>query len=186
MSFTISPGADFPDIESIAVAAEHCHRCGSAIERRELERDELGWSAECEHYLSRVPVPAVRLVIYDDERVLVLDEPIPQHEGLWSLPGGFASRDERPREAGVRELSEETGLRADLDDLRSITIQHASFEEVSFYLISSAVERAKVSGDVVPEADGFEVRFRPVEGDLSAEDRMRATDRERIRMAVGG
>ena len=176
--------ADFPDIESVAVAVDYCHRCGTAVEQRELEGRAVDWCDECEHHLSRIPVPAVHVVVHDDEQVLVLDEPIPQHEGLWSLPGGFAGHDESPRRAGLRELEEETGLRADPADLRFVTIQHVELDGIAFYLVSYAVDRANVSGDVTPEAPGFEVHFRPTDEVLSAEDRIRETDCERIRLAV--
>ena len=105
------PTTDFPDIESVAVDIDYCHQCGTTVEPRELKGREMDWCDECEHYLSRIPVLVVHVVVHDDEWVLVLDEPIPQHEGLWSLLGGFASHDEPPRSAGLRELEEETALR---------------------------------------------------------------------------
>lgn len=176
--------ADFPDIESVTVEVDHCHRCGSAVQASELGGRELGWCPDCEHYLNQVPVPAVHVVVHGDGKVLVLDEAIPQHDGLWSLPGGFTDHDEGPKEAGIRELAEETGLWADPADLELVTVQHAETARIAFYLVSYAVERSDVSGEITPEADGFEVQFRQIEEVLAAEDRMRETDRERIRLAV--
>ena len=37
---------------------------------------------------------------------------------MWELPGGAIEADESPREAGARELFEETGIRVDSADLR--------------------------------------------------------------------
>lgn len=173
------------DIDSVAVEPDHCHRCGAALGTRVFEGREHPWCGECDLVLSRHPVPGVHVVVHDDEEVLVLDEPIPQHEGVLSLPGGHARPDEGPREAVVRELAEETGLRADPDDLRYLTILHAEAPGVAFYLVTYALDRADVAGDLTPEADGFEAQFRPLEDLRAAPDRIRDSDLERIEMAFG-
>lgn len=171
------------DVDSVAVEPEHCHRCGAALGTREFEGREVPWCAECDLVLSRNPVPGVHVVVHDDESVLVLDEPIPQHEGVLSLPGGHARPDEGPREAGVRELAEETGLRADPDDLRYLTILHVEAPTVALYLVTYAVERADVAGDLTPEADGFEAEFRSLEDLRASPERIRDSDLERIELA---
>lgn len=177
--------ADFDslDIESVAVEPDHCHRCGAALGTREFEGRDRPWCDECELVLTRTPVPGVHVVVHDDERVLVLDEPIPQHDGVLSLPGGHARPDEGPREAGLRELAEETGLRADPADIRFLTILHAEFPGAAYYLITYAVERAAVDGELTPEAAGFEASFVPVDELRTNLDRIRDTDLERIELA---
>lgn len=172
------------DIDSVAVVPDHCHRCGAEVGTREWEGDDHPWCPACDLVLSRHPVPGVHVVVHDDENVLLLDEPIPQHEGVWSLPGGYAKCDEGPRETGVRELEEETGLRADPGDLEFLTVLHAEFSDVALYLLTYALERSKTAGELTPEAEGFEVGFRPVEEVESSPDRIRESDLERIRTAV--
>ncbi|WP_458186385.1 NUDIX hydrolase [Haladaptatus sp. NG-WS-4] len=170
-------------IDSVAVAPDHCHRCGAEVGTCEFEGREYPWCSECELVLSRNPVPGVHVVVHDDEYVLVLDEPIPQHEGVLSLPGGHARYDEGPKEAVVRELEEETGLRADPSDLRFLTILHAEFPGLAYYLITYALERSNVSGELTPEAEGFEAAFRPLQEIEASPDRIRDSDLERIEMA---
>jgi ADP-ribose pyrophosphatase YjhB (NUDIX family) len=171
------------DIESVAVEPDHCHRCGAALGTCEFDGRDAPWCPECELVLSRNPVAGVHVVVHDDEHVLLLDEPIPQHEGVWSLPGGFARPDEEPEAVGVRELREETGLRADPSDLRFLTVVHAESPTVALYLLTYAVDRADVSGDVTPEREGFEAAFRPIEAVRSSPDSIRDSDLERIEMA---
>ena len=48
----------------------------------------------------------VRGAIFQDGNVLLSKE---QDDGLWSLPGGWADVNDRPTEAVVREVREETG-----------------------------------------------------------------------------
>jgi NADH pyrophosphatase NudC (nudix superfamily) len=81
---------DFLDIDSVVVPPEYCHRCGSELVTREREGEEYPWCQDCEVAFGQVPAPGAHVVVHDDENVLVLDEPIPQHEGLLSLPGGYA------------------------------------------------------------------------------------------------
>lgn len=172
------------DIESVAVEPDHCHRCGAGVGTRRFEGRELHWCQSCDLLLSRCPIPGVHVVVHDDTDVLLLDEPIPQHEGLWSLPGGHATPEEGPKAAGVRELGEETGLVADPADLRFLTIHHAEFPEVALYLITYAVNRANVDGELAPEAEGFEVGYRSLETIRSSPDQIRDSDVERIEMAL--
>ena len=56
---------------------------------------------------------------------------------------------------------------------------------VAFYLVTYAVERAAVTGDLTPEADGFDAQFRPLDDLRAAPDRIRDSDLERIEMAFG-
>lgn len=67
-------------------------------------------------------MPAYRLSSYGllirDERILLvrLGEKEPG-KGLWTLPGGGFEKGESPEEAAVREIKEETNLRAALGPL---------------------------------------------------------------------
>ena len=168
---------DSYDIESVAVEPDHCQRCGAELGTCTYEGREHPWCSECELVLSRNPVPGVQVVVHDEDHVLLLDEPIPQHEDVWSLPGGHAKYDEGPEEALVRELGEETGLEADPLDLEFLTIYHAEFPKSAVYLITYALDRSKVSGELTPEAEGFEVAFHPIEEVLPS-DRLRESDRK--------
>jgi 8-oxo-dGTP diphosphatase len=174
---------EFSDIDSVAVEPDHCHRCGAAVGTCEFEGREYPWCPECDLVLSRCPVPGVHAVVHDEGAVLVLDEPIPQHEGVWSLPGGHARYDEGPKRALVRELEEETGLSADPADLEFLTILHAELPRSALYLITYELDRAAVSGELTPEFEGFEAAFVPIEEVRASSDRIRDSDLERIEQA---
>lgn len=171
------------DIDSVAVEPDHCHRCGASLGTCTFEGREHPWCSKCELVLSRHPVPGVHVVVHDEDHVLLLDEPIPQHEGIWSLPGGYAKHDEKPTEVGIRELEEETGLQADPEDLSFLNILHAEFPGTALYLMTYALDRSRVSGTLSPEADGFEAAFHPISTVRNSPDRIRDTDLERIELA---
>lgn len=54
-------------------------------------------------------------VVLLDGEVLLLERDHPPHEGEWVLPGGLVEPDERAREACVREVREEVGVRVEAD-----------------------------------------------------------------------
>lgn len=173
------------DLEAVAVDHDHCHRCGIELGTREFHGRDRAYCPECNVAFTRKPVPAVHVVVHDGENVLLLDEPIPQHEGIWSLPGGYAEHDEPPEETGLRELEEETGLRADPADLTYVTTIHVEFPHVAFYFLTYALDRADATGDLIPEFEDGNVAFHPIdEVRAAAGDRIRENDVERIDLAL--
>ena len=88
--------------------------------------------------------------------------------GLWALPKGIVGADEPPEEAAIREVAEETGVRArslgKLGDIRYVYTWEGErvFKVVSFYLLRYSSGRL---GDVPPEHahEVAEVRWLPLE-----------------------
>lgn len=58
------------------------------------------------------PLLAASLACFRDGEVLIARRGKPPAVGLWSLPGGMVELGETAAEAAVRELHEETGVRA--------------------------------------------------------------------------
>ena len=80
------------------------------------------------------PVPAVGVVCFRDEEVLLIRRGTPPTQGEWSMPGGRVEPGEPVRAAALRELKEETGVDAVLVDL--VDVVDAVFENRSGDLIT--------------------------------------------------
>jgi 8-oxo-dGTP diphosphatase len=106
------------------------------------------------------PVPAVGVVCFRGDNVLLIRRGSPPRRGEWSLPGGRIEPGERAVDAALRELREETGVEARITGL--IDVVDGVFPEAGrhYVLIDYAAEW--VSGDPVAGDDAVEARFVPL------------------------
>lgn len=81
--------------------------------------DELSAAADPRLYTAH-PLVGVGVVVIRDGQVLLIRRAKPPRAGHWSLPGGMQQIGETVREAGIREVREETGLEVTLHDLLDV------------------------------------------------------------------
>jgi 8-oxo-dGTP diphosphatase len=80
---------------------------------------------------ARSPVVVSAAVIVDGGKVLLTQRKRGAHlEGSWEFPGGKVEHDEDPRDALVRELAEEIGIRAIVGDIVEVTFHRYSTKSV--------------------------------------------------------
>lgn len=80
------------------------------------------------------PVPAVGVVCFRGDEVLLIQRGTPPRLGEWSLPGGRVEPGEPVQTAALRELKEETGVDAELVGL--VDVVDAIFENRAGNLIT--------------------------------------------------
>jgi 8-oxo-dGTP diphosphatase len=111
------------------------------------------------------PIPAVGVVCLRGRDVLLIRRAKPPRAGEWSLPGGRIEWGERASDAALRELGEETGVRAELvgmiEVVDSILASRQTGEVWGHYVLLDYAARW-LSGEPVAGDDAAEARFVPL------------------------
>jgi 8-oxo-dGTP diphosphatase len=132
-----------------------------------------------------LPVPAVGVVCLKGDQVLLIRRGTPPMQGSWSLPGGRIEPGERAVDAALRELMEETGVRAELTGL--IDVVDGLFPESGRHYVLIDYAARWLSGEPVAGDDAREARFvalAEVDG-LVAWSETRRVIAEAVRRAAG-
>lgn len=110
------------------------------------------------------PICGVGVVCFKDDLVLLVKRAKPPINWQWSIPGGRQELGETTREAGLRELLEETGVVARLLGLVDVidTVREDAEGRVQFHytLVDFAAEW--VSGEPVADDDVSEACWVPI------------------------
>ena len=114
----------------------------------------------------RRPVPCAGVICFRGEQVLLIRRGKPPRMGQWSLPGGRIEWGETSPQAALRELTEETGVRADLlglvDVVDMVGPAGSSPDAAVHYVLIDYAARW-ISGEPMAGDDASEARFWPYE-----------------------
>ena len=97
-------------------AVRFCSACGAPLEHGP---PVVCAACSAEHWRNAKPC-ANAIVERADGRILLTQRAHAPWRDLWCAPGGFCGHDERPEDAAVREVLEETGVSARLTGLLGI------------------------------------------------------------------
>lgn len=137
----------------------YCWQCGTKLSKRIDEGRERYYCENCEDFVYRNSVPIAGVFVVKDDEVLLIKRGGTPNKGLWSYPAGYLEYDEKPEHGAVRELEEETGLKADPESLKLVaTIQ---LEHPDKYIVGNAytVDFETVTGEIQAGDDADDARF---------------------------
>jgi ADP-ribose pyrophosphatase YjhB (NUDIX family) len=109
------------------------------------------------HY--RNPAPAAGVLLLRRGEVLMVRRRFAPRVGAWCLPAGFLEYGETPEHCAVRELREETGLRARLTGLFGV---YAGFDDPRVRAILILYMAERTSGRLSPGDDATEAKYFPI------------------------
>ena len=112
---------------------------------------------------TKEPIDCVGVICFRGEDVLLIKRGTAPRKGEWSIPGGRIEAGESERDAALRELFEETGIMAALED--KVAIIDAKFEDFNYRLHDYAARW--ISGEPQFGDDAADARFVPPQ-DLDA------------------
>ncbi len=110
------------------------------------------------------PIPAVGVICWRGEELLVVQRARPPRAGRWSLPGGRIRPGETAARAALRELREETAVTARLVGLVDVVdlIQPATAQDRAFHFVVIEFAALWLEGDVAAGDDAADAAFMPV------------------------
>jgi 8-oxo-dGTP diphosphatase len=100
------------------------------------------------------------VICFRGAEVLLIRRGKPPRMGDWSIPGGRLEWNEPVRACGLRELTEETGVRAEL--LGLVDVLDGFFGDERHYVLIDYAARW-LEGEPVAGDDAADARFVPVE-----------------------
>jgi 8-oxo-dGTP diphosphatase len=101
------------------------------------------------------PVLGVSICVIRGTRVLLTQRAQPPFEDKWSLPGGHVEAGEKLQEAALRELSEETGVKAELHDIFHV----AEIIDSDGHFVIAVFRAAWTAGEPVAAGDAKAARW---------------------------
>ena len=112
------------------------------------------------------PVPAVGVVCWRDDEVLLIRRGRAPHLGEWSIPGGKVNRGEALHDAALRELFEETHVQAMIGGLLAVY----EIIEPDFHYVLIDYSAEWLSGEPVAGDDADAARFMRLDEAMSLID----------------
>ena len=109
------------------------------------------------------PVPAVGVVCWRGDEVLLIKRGKAPRLGDWSIPGGKVNRGESLHDAALRELFEETGVIAEIGSLLAV---YEIIEPQFHYVLIDYVASWK-SGEPYAGDDAAKARFMSLDEAMS-------------------
>ncbi len=107
------------------------------------------------------PVPAVGVICFRGDEVLLIRRGKAPRLGQWSIPGGRVEPGERLAETALRELREETGVEAEL--LGLVDVVDGVWPEHGRHYVLIDYAARWIAGEPVAGDDAAEAAFVPIE-----------------------
>jgi 8-oxo-dGTP diphosphatase len=107
------------------------------------------------------PIVGVGVVVWHDDRLLLVQRNKPPRRGQWSLPGGAQHLGETVAETARREVREEVGLEIDLGVIVATVdlIERDPDERVRYHYTLIDFTAEAQSGELVPGDDAADARW---------------------------
>src|SRR5579864_8973242 len=107
------------------------------------------------------PLVGVGAIIIEHDRVILVKRGHAPLQGEWSVPGGVLEVGETLRQAAVREVLEETGLRVEVDELLGVydRILRDSDERTRYHYVLIDFLCRRIDGEPQGAGDAAEARW---------------------------
>ena len=139
--------------------ARFCLRCGQRLVRRDDNGAPRPTCPDCGYIHYRNPAPAAGVILAREGEILMVKRKFDPRAGAWCLPAGFLEYGESPARCAIRELREETGIRARLTGLFGV---YAGIDDPRARTVLILYRAEPTGGRLKPGDDAIEARFFPL------------------------
>jgi len=136
-----------------------CPLCGTRMVRRDDHGQTRPTCPACGYIHYRNPVPASGVILQGPRGVLLVQRRYDPRAGDWCLPAGFMEYGESPERCAVRELFEETGVRARLTGLFGV---YAGFDDPRVRAVLILYTAERTGGRLKAGDDALDARYVPL------------------------
>jgi 8-oxo-dGTP diphosphatase len=140
--------------------ARFCPLCATRLVKRDDHGFDRPTCPACGYIHYRNPVPAAGVILPGPHGVLMVKRRYAPRAGAWCLPAGFMEYGETPEACAIRELREETGVRARLTCLFGV---YAGFDDPRVRAVLILFMGERIGGRLVPGDDAIEARWFPLD-----------------------
>ncbi|MFA4833798.1 MAG: NUDIX hydrolase [Patescibacteria group bacterium] len=94
-----------------------CPSCTTKLSRKLIDKQKLLSCPKCGFVFWNNPKPVVSVILNKEGKILLIKRAQKPLIGYWCLPGGYVDYYEKPEEATIREVKEETNLNVKIKKL---------------------------------------------------------------------
>ena len=143
----------------LPLAWNFCPICGKALVVADDGQGYRPHCADCRRFYYSNPVPAAACFVRRGrDELLFARRAVEPCKGEWSLPGGFVELGETTEEAALRELREETNLRATHARLLGVSTQQSPLSG-AVMVLGYVVDAWENEENMRPDTDAMELCF---------------------------
>lgn len=138
-----------------------CPKCGSNLAKKLLkqEQTERLVCQNCGFIFYINPVPAVAVILMNNQEIVLVKRKYEPCKGTWSLPAGFMEFDETTERTAIREAKEETNLDIAIKELFGV---FTGFDDPRIHVVVIVYWGEIVNGEMKAGDDAEQVKFFPL------------------------
>jgi len=142
---------------------KYCPFCQARLVLVESGQQPRPTCPSCGFVQYKNPLPAVSILIANNNKVLLGKRNSSPGKGQWAIPSGYIEFNDDFISTAIQETKEETGLEVEIKSILNVI---SSFFSPSFHFLVIYVEAHIVAGEPVAGDDLDEVKWFPVSGPL--------------------
>ena len=137
---------------------KYCPECGGLLEEKMIPQENRSRliCKKCSFIFYINPTPATAVILFKDNKILLVKRKYEPQQGYWSLPAGFLEYDETAEQTAIRETKEETNLDIKLTALFGV---YTSFDDPRVHVLLVVYRGEILSGELKPGDDAEEVKY---------------------------